>query len=113
MLIQGENQRLYTIIDRLNARSSEGGSDETGSQLSDVSAYGGREARAHPYTACFVHVTPRMGALDMCSAVSKRCPYVKLAVHVHAAEQLLLLRTRVGDEDGVLHPQKKSKQIFL
>jgi hypothetical protein len=39
-----ENQRLYTIIDRLNARGSDACSD-TASQLSDLSGYGHREVR--------------------------------------------------------------------
>ena len=40
-ILQGENARLYAIIDRLNARGSDGGSEETASQLSEASGYGG------------------------------------------------------------------------
>lgn len=40
--MQMENQRLYTIIDRLNTRGSDHTSD-TASQLSDLSSYAPRE----------------------------------------------------------------------
>ena len=40
--VQMENQRLYTIIDRLNTRGSDHLSD-TASQLSDLSSYAPRE----------------------------------------------------------------------
>ena len=40
--VQTENQRLYTIIDRLNTRGSDHLSD-TASQLSDLSSYAPRE----------------------------------------------------------------------
>ena len=58
MRAQAENARLYAIIDRLNVRGSDGGSEETGSQASDLSAYGAREVRAAPEQAacCYVLV---------------------------------------------------------
>ena len=45
--MQMENQRLYTIIDRLNTRGSDHLSD-TASQLSDLSSYAPREV-------CIIH----------------------------------------------------------
>ncbi len=42
-----ENQRLYTIIDRLNTRGSDHTSD-TASQLSDLSSYAPREVTPLP-----------------------------------------------------------------
>ena len=59
---QAENARLYAIIDRLNVRGSDGGSEETGSQASDLSAYGAREVRRPaPDQAHMRYGTPAMG----------------------------------------------------
>ena len=51
-----ENQRLYTIIDRLNARGSDHTSD-TASQLSDLSSYAPREVTHLHHPA--LPVTPK------------------------------------------------------
>lgn len=53
-VLQVENQRLYTIIDRLNTRGSDHTSD-TASQLSDLSSYAPREV-THLYDPA-IHVT--------------------------------------------------------
>ena len=50
-VLQVENQRLYTIVDRLNTRGSDRSSD-TASQLSDLSTYAPREVthlRSHAH----------------------------------------------------------------
>ena len=55
--VQMENQRLYTIIDRLNTRGSDHLSD-TASQLSDLSSYAPREV-CHPRSC---HLDPYANA---------------------------------------------------
>ena len=77
--LQMENQRLYTIIDRLNTRGSDHTSD-TASQLSDLSSYAPREVTHLHHPA--LHVTPKAlerslhatCLLDSCCSSPNSCP---------------------------------------
>ncbi len=76
MVSQMENQRLYTIVDRLNTRGSDHTSD-TASQLSDMSSYAPREVTHLPGQTCLQEycvttrpLTPEASSTIVCSKYS-------------------------------------------
>ena len=89
-VLQVENQRLYTVVDRLNTRGSDRSSD-TASQLSDLSTYAPREV---------THTAPAMYSTLSSQSSTTHLPGGYIPLSWHGQCQKDGTRDACGDYEG-------------